>query len=84
MNVVRALAKPAVLVSAAALLALGSTAALSAAGADEETLRLHLGSDGTHFVYSNGGDPITQTIGTPKNCLITVDGPLAAIDGSDR
>jgi hypothetical protein len=84
MNMVRALAKPALLVSAALLLALGSTAALSANGADEETLRLHLGSDGTRFVYSNDGDPITQAIPAPKGCRITVDGPLAALSGSDQ
>ncbi|GAA1059215.1 hypothetical protein [Agromyces bracchium] len=75
----------ALLAAASAALALGIGAtALSATGTTEETLRLHLGSDGTRFVYSNGGDPITQTIGTPKNCLITVEGPLASIDGSDR
>ena len=73
------------LAAAAAALALGLGAtAFSATGTGDETLRLHLGSDGTRFVYSNGGDPITQTIGTPKNCQITVDGPLAGIDGSDR
>ncbi|MFE5672186.1 hypothetical protein ACFQ58_11335 [Agromyces sp. NPDC056523] len=84
MNVVRTLAKPVVLVSAALLLAVGSTAALSAAGADEETLRLHLGSDGTRFVYSNDGDPITQAIPAPRNCRVSVDGALAAITGSDQ
>ncbi|MBM7503876.1 hypothetical protein ACFPER_10340 [Agromyces aurantiacus] len=83
MNVVRTLAKPVVLV-AAVLLGVGSMTALSAAGAGEDTLRLHLGSDGTRFVYSNGGDPITQTIAAPKNCRISVNGPLAAITGSDQ
>lgn len=83
MNTVRS-ATTLAAISAAVLLGLGSMTALSAAGADEETLRLHLGSDGTHFVYSNGGDPITQTIAAPKNCRITVDGPLAAISGSDQ
>ncbi|WP_400994592.1 hypothetical protein [Agromyces sp. GXQ0307] len=82
MNTARSLA---LLAAASAALALGIGAtALSATGTTEETLRLHLGSDGTRFVYSNGGDPITQTIGTPKNCQITVEGPLASIDGSDR
>ncbi|MRX42211.1 hypothetical protein [Agromyces kandeliae] len=57
---------------------------MSAAGTGDETLRLHLGSDGTRFVYSNDGDPITQTITAQKNCRITVNGPLAAIGGSDQ
>lgn len=83
MNMVRVLAKTAA-VSAALILGLGSTSALGDPGTVDETLRLHLGSDGTRFVYSNGGDPITQEIGAPKNCGITVSGPLAAIDGSDR
>ncbi|MFC9919752.1 hypothetical protein [Agromyces binzhouensis] len=65
------------------MLGIGATA-LSAAGTGDETLRLHLGSDGTRFVYSNDGDPITQTIAAQKNCRITVNGPLAAIDGSDQ
>ncbi|WP_438854276.1 hypothetical protein [Agromyces sp. M3QZ16-3] len=82
MNVVRSLGTLAA-ISAALMLGLGATA-LSATGTSDETLRLHLGSDGTRFVYSNGGDPITQDIGTPKNCQITVEGPLASIDGSDR
>ncbi|HEU4465294.1 MAG TPA: hypothetical protein VFR98_02110, partial [Agromyces sp.] len=83
MNTVRSATTLAAL-SAALIVGIGATSALSAAGAGEETLRLHLGSDGTHFVYSNEGDPITQTIGTPKNCRITVDGPLAAVTGSDQ
>lgn len=83
MNMVRVLAKTAA-VSAALILGLGSTSALGDPGTVDETLRLHLGSDGTSFVYSNGGDPITQEIGAPKNCGITVGGPLAAIVGSDR
>ncbi|RXZ50192.1 hypothetical protein [Agromyces binzhouensis] len=65
------------------MLGIGATA-LSAAGTGDETLRLHLGSDGTRFVYSNDGDPITQTIAAQKNCRITVNGPLAAISGSDQ
>ncbi|WP_430645215.1 hypothetical protein [Agromyces sp. GXS1127] len=82
MNTARSLALAA---AAAAALALGIGATtLSATGTGEETLRLHLGSDATQFVYSNGGDPITQAIGTPKNCQITVTGPLASIEGSDR
>lgn len=83
MNTVRS-AKTLAALSAALLLGLGSMTALSAAGAGEETLRLHLGSDGTRIVHSNEGDPITQTIGAPKNCRITVNGPLAAITGSDQ
>jgi hypothetical protein len=82
MNVARSIGTVAA-VTAALALGVGVTA-LSATGTGDETLRLHLGSDGTRFVYSNGGDPITQTIGPPKNCLITVDGPLAGLDGSDR
>lgn len=82
MNTVRSMMALGV-VSAGLILGAGITA-LGASGADEETLRLHLGSDGTRFVYSNDGDPITQTIGLPKNCAVTVDGPLAGIDGSDR
>jgi hypothetical protein len=82
MNVARSIGTVAA-VTAALALGLGVTA-LSATGTGDETLRLHLGSDGTSFVYSNGGDPITQTIGAPKNCQVTVDGPLAGIDGSDR
>lgn len=83
MNMVRVLAKTAA-VSAALVIGLGSTSALGDPGAVDETLRLHLGSDGTSFVFSNGGDPVTQPIGAPKNCRITVDGPLAGIDGSDQ
>jgi hypothetical protein len=83
MNMVRVLAKTAAAVSAALLLGLGATSALTATATTEDTLRLHLGSDGTSFVHSNGGDPITQTIAPPQNCLITVEGPLAAISGSD-
>jgi hypothetical protein len=71
-------------ISAALVLGLGATSALSDPGPNDETLRLHLGSDATRFVYSNDGDPITQTIESPKNCRITVDGPLAAVDGSDQ
>jgi len=71
-------------ISAALVLGLGATSALSDPGTSDETLRLHLGSDGTRFVYSNGGDPITQAIAAPKNCRITVEGPLAAISGSDQ
>jgi hypothetical protein len=82
MNTVRSATLAAL--SAALILGLGSMTALSAAGTDDETLRLHLGSDGTRFVYSNGGDPITQAIAAPKNCRITVDGPLAALSGSDQ
>ncbi|MGR0319508.1 hypothetical protein [Agromyces sp. ZXT2-3] len=70
-------------VSAALAVGIGATA-LSAIGTGEETLRLHLGSDSSEFVYSNAGDPITQPIGPPKNCLITEEGPLASLDGSDR
>jgi hypothetical protein len=82
MNTVRSTAVFGVM-SIGLILGAGLTA-LSANGTDEETLRLHLGSDETSFVYSNGGDPVTQAIGTPKNCQITVDGPLASIDGSDK
>src|SRR5215204_4323224 len=71
-------------ISAALVLGLGATSALSDPGTNEEALRLHLGSDGTRFVYSNGGDPITQTIAAPKNCRITADGPLASLSGSDQ
>ena len=84
MNVVRNLAKPAVL-AVALVLGVGATTALSAQGANDETLRLHLGSDGTRFVYSNGGDPITQAIPAPNsNCKITINGALAQITGSDQ
>ena len=83
MNTVRSAITLAAL-SAALMLGLGSMSALSAAGTGDETLRLHLGSDGTRIVYSNEGDPITQTIGSPKGCRITVDGPLAAVTGSDQ
>jgi len=83
MNTVRSATTLAAL-SAALMLGLGSMTALSAAGTGEETLRLHLGSDGTRIVYSNEGDPITQTIAAPKNCRISVDGPLAAVTGSDQ
>jgi hypothetical protein len=82
MNTVRSMVALGV-VSAGLILGAGATA-LGANGNGDETLRLHLGSDGTQFVYSNGGDPVTQAIGTPKNCQITVEGPLASIDGSDR
>lgn len=82
MNVVRSVGTLAA-VSAALMLGLGTTA-LSATGTGEETLRLHLGSDGTRFVHSNGGDPITQQINGSKSCGITVNGPLAAIGGSDK
>lgn len=82
MNTVRSMMALGV-VSVGLILGAGVTA-LGANGDGDETLRLHLGSDGTRFVYSNGGDPVTQVIGTPKNCQVTVDGPLAAIDGSDR
>lgn len=83
MNTVRSVTTLAAL-TAAFIVGLGSMSALSAAGTGEETLRLHLGSDGTRFTYSNEGDPITQAIGAPKNCRITVDGPLAAVTGSDQ
>ncbi|GAA2041159.1 hypothetical protein GCM10009819_28570 [Agromyces tropicus] len=82
MNVFRSLGTLAA-VSAALMLGLGATA-LSAAGDGDETLRLHLGSDGSRFVYSNSGSPVTQAITASKNCLITVNGPLAAISGSDK
>lgn len=82
MNTVRSTAAFGVM-SIGLILGAGLTA-LSANGTDEETLRLHLGSDGTTFVHSNGGDPVTQVIGPPKNCQVTVAGPLASIDGSDR
>ncbi|GAA1055166.1 hypothetical protein GCM10017608_20180 [Agromyces luteolus] len=82
MNAVRSLGTLAA-VAAALMLGLGATT-LSAAGDDPETLRLHLGSDGTRFVYSNSGSPITQPISASKNCLISADGPLATIDGSDK
>ncbi|MGH8957295.1 MAG: hypothetical protein ACRDVK_01340, partial [Acidimicrobiia bacterium] len=49
-----------------------------------ETLRLHLGTDGTFFQYSGEGVPVTQTIPAPTRCEITVNGPLATITGSDR
>jgi len=82
MNTVRSMVLAGV-VSVGLLLGAGVTA-LSATGSGDETLRLHLGSDGTRFVYSNGGDPITQPIQAQKNCRITVNGPLAAMDGSDQ
>ena len=77
MNVVRSVGTLAA-VSAALMLGLGTTA-LSATGTGEETLRLHLGSDGTRFVHSNGGDPITQQINGSKSCGITVNGPLIGL-----
>ncbi|MGR0220770.1 hypothetical protein [Agromyces sp. ZXT2-6] len=70
-------------VSAALMIGVGATA-LSATGSGDETLRLHLGSDGNQFVYSNAGDPVTQAIEAQKNCRITVDGPLAGIDGNNQ
>lgn len=82
MNTVRSTAVFGV-VSIGLILGAGLTA-FSATGSVDETLRLHLGDDGTQFVYSNGGDPVTQVIGNPKNCQITVDGPLVAITGSDK
>ncbi len=73
-------------VSAAVALGLGSVSAAGDTEA-EETLRLHLGSYGTYFEYSNHGEPIKQKITTPhkkKSCqLIDVNGPLAALSGSD-
>jgi hypothetical protein len=70
----------------AVLLVLASLPAVGTheAGHEAETLRLHLGTDGTYFRYSAGGVPVTQTIGAPTRCEITVGGPLAAIDASDR
>ena len=70
-------------VSAAVVLGLGSVSAAGDTDTDE-TLRLHLGTDGTYFEYSNHGDPVTQPIGAPKNCQITVNGPLASLSGSDK
>lgn len=76
----------AAMVAAALMLGLGSVPAQSDIGpsSEAETLSLHLGTDGTYFVHSNHGDPITQNIGAPKNCLITVNGPLASLSGSDK
>jgi len=72
------------LVSAVLLL----MASIPAAGTHEpghaETLRLHLGTDGTFFRYSGEGVPVTQAIPAPNRCEITVNGPLATITGSDR
>lgn len=52
---------------------------------DAPTLRLHVGSDGAYFRYTpNSGPPVTQVIGAPKRCQLTVTGPLAALDGSDK
>lgn len=72
-----------VAVSAAVVLGLGSVSAAGDADPDE-TLRLHLGSGTTYVEYSNNGDPITQTITAPKNCQITVNGPLMALSASDK
>ena len=75
----------AALLAAAVLLGLGSIPALSDDGPPApETLRLHMGTDGTFFEYSNNGTPTQQAIGTPRNCRITVDGQLASLTGSDR
>lgn len=73
-------------VATAVLLVLASLPAVGTheAGHEAETLRLHLGTDGTFFQYSAGGVPVTQHIGTPSRCGITVSGPLAAINASDR
>lgn len=67
----------------AALLLLASIPAVGdhEPGHVSETLRLHLGTDGTYFRYSGGTD---QEIGAPKRCEITVNGPWAAINASDR
>src|SRR5690606_19125003 len=73
------------LLAAAVLLGLGSIPALSDDGPPgPETVTLHLGTDGTYFEYSNNGAPIQQKIGAPKNCQITVNGPLVALSGSDK
>ncbi|WP_256842352.1 hypothetical protein [Ornithinimicrobium cryptoxanthini] len=73
-------------VSAAVALGLGSVSAAGDTEA-EETLRLHLGSYGTYFEYSNHGEPIKQKITTAhnkkKDCQLNVNGPLAHLSGSD-
>lgn len=52
---------------------------------DEGTLRLHVGSDATYFEYAPAdGTPVQQAIGAPQRCELTVNGPLAALSGSDR
>lgn len=70
-----------VAVSAAVVLGLGSVSASGDTAADE-TLRLHLGTDGTYFQYSNNGDPNTQPIVPSNNCKIRVTGPLAALSAT--
>ena len=82
---IRSISRAAML-AAALMLGLGSVPAQSDIGPSQqaETLRLHLGTDGTYFEFSNSGAPITQTIGAPKNCLIKVAGPLASLSGSDQ
>lgn len=47
-----------------------------------ETIRLHLGTDGTYFRYS--GSPPDQVIGAPDRCVVEIDGPLVTVTGSDR
>lgn len=72
-----------VALSAAVVLGLGSVSASGDTEADE-TLRLHLNTDGTYFEYSNRGAPMEQEIATTDGCKITVDGPLALLSGSDH
>ncbi|MGQ0849296.1 MAG: hypothetical protein ACT4OP_09295 [Actinomycetota bacterium] len=73
------------LASAAVLFLVTVPAAGTHIPTDAGTLRLHLGSDGTYFRYTDAASiVIDQAIGAPDRCLITVTGPLAAISGSDR
>lgn len=52
---------------------------------DSGTLRLHLGTDATEFVYTPATGPVeTQTIEEPTRCVIDETGPLAAVSDSDR
>lgn len=52
---------------------------------DEGTLRLHVGSDATYFEYAPAdGAAVQQTIDAPERCELAVNGPLAALSGSDR
>lgn len=73
------------LVVLAGVLVATAVAVGSSQAVDGEVLRLHLGSDGTRFVYEpSTGPPVSQAIEIGKQCELEVAGPLAAVTGSDR
>ncbi len=52
---------------------------------DANTLRLHVGTDGTSFTYTPAsGAPVTQPIAPPTRCELTVTGPLASLTGTRK